>query len=267
MNKVKKLIRAAGLILKRPYLLNKVLDDESVWKQQVKKIRQQESLPELRLVELSDQNEWSVKPFAFMEGGSLPTDLALLKMLASKFDSCQYFEIGTWRGESVANVATVASECVTLNLPAKAMLESGKSEDYVDQHAMFSDGLPNVVHLEGDSAEFDFSALVKQFDLVFIDGDHHYESIKRDTRNVFRHLVHENSIVVWHDYAWQPGNIRFETLAAILDGIPEGKESNLFAVRNTLCAIYHPGISKGNEASVIAKRDEAFEINLRLPSK
>ena len=267
MNKIKKLIRAIGLILKRPYLLNKLLDDESVWILQVKKQWQLESLPELKFNELSDLKEWTVKPFSFMEGGSLSTDLALLKILASKFESCRYFEIGTWRGESVANVAEVASECVTLNLPGQTMLDDGRTPGYVNQHAMFSHGLPNIVHLEGDSATFDYEALVKKFDLVFIDGDHHYKSIKRDTQNVFRHLVHENSIVVWHDYAWQPGNVRYETLAAILDGIPEEKSGNLFAVRNTLCAIYHPGITKGHEASVIAKKDEAFEINLRLPLK
>ena len=86
MNKIKKLIRAIGLILKRPYLLNKVLDDESVWILQVKKQWQLESLPELKLNELSDLKEWTVKPISYMEGGSLSTDLALLKILATKLE-------------------------------------------------------------------------------------------------------------------------------------------------------------------------------------
>src|SRR5438067_9857090 len=44
-----------------------------------------------------------IEPYAFLEGGSLISDLMLLKALARKFHPCTYLEIGTWRGESVAN--------------------------------------------------------------------------------------------------------------------------------------------------------------------
>ena len=99
--------------------------------------------------------------------------------------------------------------------------------------------------------------------LIFIDGDHHFESIKQDTQNVFKHLVHDQSIVVWHDYAWQPGNVRYETLAAIMGGVPEAFHKNLYAVRNTLCAISHPGDLRSQKPSVVAKMDEAFEVRLK----
>jgi predicted O-methyltransferase YrrM len=264
MTKIKKLFRAIGLILGKPYLLNKVLDDESLWRQKVKRLLQDQKLPEVKLAALSDHDEWSVKPFSFMEGGSLPTDLALLKTLASKFKSCRYFEIGTWRGESVANVAEVAAECVTLNLPDSAMREAGLTEEYINQHGMFSKGISNIVHVEADSAVFDFSGLVKKFDLIFIDGDHHFDSIRRDTENVFKHLVHDRSIVVWHDYAWQPGNVRYETLAAILEGVSAEKHNSLYAVRNTLCAIYYPQNIEAAEPSAVANKNEAFEVDIRF---
>lgn len=263
MNKIQKLFKALGIIITRPYLLNKILDDNDTWKSTVKREYGNTALEEIKLSDLMKGEEVSIKPFAFMEGGSLPTDLALLKVLAEGIDDCDYFEIGTWRGESVANVADVAASCITLNLAVKSMQEMGLSKDYIEQHAMFSRGLTNVIHLEGNSLEYDFAGLNTKYDLIFIDGDHHYDSIKQDTKNVFSNLVHENTIVVWHDYAWQPGNIRYETMAAILAGIPEEFKNRLFAVRNTLCAIYYPGTIKSEEASIIAKTNEAFEVKLK----
>ena len=265
MNKLTKLIKAIGLIIRKPYLLNKIIDNNDAWQGKVQQeYGIKDGLHELAFRDLSKGAEVKVKPFAFLEGGSLPTDLALLRILATGIQGCKYFEIGTWRGESVANVAEVAAECTTMNLPADSMQELGLAEDYIQQHAMFSRDLLHVIHLQENSLEFDFSVLDKKYDLIFIDGDHHYESIKKDTENVFAHLLHDKSIVVWHDYAWQPGNVRYETLAAILSGVPVKNRSKLYAVRNTLCAIYYPGEANSQKPSVVAKLDEAFEVSLKV---
>lgn len=263
MEKLRKIIKAFRLLLAKPYLLNKIIDDNEVWVNKVEREFGIRALPEIKLRDLNNDGV-SVKPFAFMEGGSLPTDLALLKILAAGFDQCNYFEIGTWRGESVANVAEVATACTTMNLSVAEMKQKEMPQEYIDQHAMFSNGLVNVTHLEGNSLDHDFAGMNKKFDLVFIDGDHHYGSIKKDTENVFRHLVHDRSIVVWHDYAWQPSNVRHETMTAILSGVPEQLHKDLYAVRNTLCAVYYPGEVRTYDASVIAQEDEAFEIDIKF---
>lgn len=262
MSKLQKLIRAAGLLLKKPYLINNVINDDDDWKRRVERSYGIARLPEVGLRQLMAGREIKVSPFAFMEGGSLPTDLALLRILAMSFADCSYFEIGTWRGESVANVAEAASSCTTLNLSAQQMKEAGFAEQYLRQHGMYSSGLPNVRQIDGNSLEFDFSSLGKKYDLVFIDGDHHYESILSDTKNVFKHLLHDESIVVWHDHAWQPGNIRYETLAAILEGVPGHLHAHLFEVRNTLCAIYYPGKISSGAASSVARPDEVFTVKI-----
>jgi len=263
MNKFKKLLKASGRLLRKPYLINKIIDDNDVWKKRVEKDFGIHALAEIKLQDLMQGEEVAVKPFSFMEGGSLPTDLALLRLLAKLFDQCKYFEIGTWRGESVANVAEVASDCITMNLSVQEMESLKMPQEYIDQHAMFSHGIPNVTHLEGNSLKYDFSGFNTKFDLIFIDGDHHHESIKKDTENVFTHLIHKNSIVVWHDYAWQPSNIRYETMLAILEGVPKEYQQNIYSVRNTLCAIYHPGGMKSYTASSIARKDEAFTVTLK----
>jgi predicted O-methyltransferase YrrM len=176
--------------------------------------------------------------FAFLDGGSLPTDIALLKSLSKQFERCKYFEIGTWRGESVVNVAENSEECYTLNLSKLEMLLIGLDGKYADLHGFFSKNKDNITHLTGNSLTFDFKGIGKKFDLIFIDGSHHFEFVKNDTEKIFKHLIHDNSIIVWHDYSYTPEKLRPEVLAAILDGTPSEYRKYLYHVSNTLCAIF-----------------------------
>ncbi len=238
LNKLNKLGTLFQLLLKEPKLLLKILEADERWKFYSQNNGYPPALPVIDIQHLLPRAELSLNTYSFLDGGSLITDLLLLKALAKRFDDCTYFEIGTWRGESVCNVADVAKACYTLNLPSEEMRAFGLSESYIDQYAFFSKDTPNIIHLEGNSKHFDFSSLGKQFDLIFIDGDHHYEMVKNDTEKVFAHLVHENSIVVWHDYAFSPEKIRYEVLSGIWEGIPEELRTHLYHVSNTKCAIF-----------------------------
>jgi hypothetical protein len=205
----------------------------------------------------------TVQPFAFREGGSLPTDLALLRGLARALPACRYFEIGTWRGESAANVAAVAATVHTLNLAAEEMRVLGQSERYIELHGFFSRSLPNVQHLHGNSATFDLAGLGQQFDLIFIDGDHHYEAVRTDTRRVFEHLVHPRTLVVWHDTARQPGQPRWEVLAGIMAGLPAGAGGQLVQVENTLCALYSPTPLVAHPPNPLADPQPHFTLHIQ----
>ena len=183
----------------------------------------------------------TVAPFAFGDGGSLPTDLLLLRALAREHAGCRYFEIGTWRGESAANVAAEATTVHTLNLSPAEMRALHLPERYIELHGYFSQPVLNVTHLHGNSATFDLAGLQASagpFDLIFIDGDHRYAAVQRDTARVFEHLVGPNTVVVWHDASRQPGYPRWEVLAGLLDGLPPGLPGQLVQVGNTLCALY-----------------------------
>lgn len=247
MGKAGKLFRALKSILSHPSLLNHVLDDNDEWRKRVEaEFSEIKQLPVIELFDVITTDFNTVSPYSFLSGGSMPTDLLLLKGLAGKFDKCRYFEIGTWRGESVANVSTVAEACVTVDLPESEKRKLGFGDEYIKEYARYSVNLPNVEHLQANTKELDFATLGK-FDLVFIDGDHHYDLIKRDTVNVMQHLIHEKSIIVWHDYAFHPEQVRFETLKAILDSIPKQFHSRLYFVKNTLCAVYLPEFQKNQE--------------------
>lgn len=257
MKKISKLFKALSLILKRPYLLNKVLDDAEVNRAEVARDHGlPEGLPAIDICELLPGFSETVDPFCYLDGGSTPIDLALLKGLARQLPSCNYFEIGTWRGESVANIASVATHCTTLNLPDEEMIRLGLSRNYVQLHRFFSAGLENVTHLQADSQTFDFKSLGQAFDLVFIDGDHHYESVKNDTKNAFSLLRNEHSVIVWHDYGHTPADVRWDVLRGILDGTPAAMRKNLYRVSNTLCAVY-------TTATVNPYRQEAVETPVK----
>ena len=114
----------------------------------------------------------------------------------------------------------------------------GMHPSTIESHRLFSKNLKNVTHLRGDSRSFDFGQLKKKFDLLFIDGDHHYDIVKSDTQNIFKHLVHAKSIVVWHDYGFHPDQVRYEVMAAILDGIGPERTGRVYHVAHTKSAIF-----------------------------
>lgn len=249
MSKFKKLISVFVDILKQPSLLNIINDRNENWKKKIKLKHPNYSngFPILPIDKLSQDKELEVHPYSFLDGGSLPTDLGLLKLLAKQYNAKNYFEIGTWRGESAANIAPLVNKCYTLNLSKEELKQMDKSDEYINMHRFYSNGIPNINHLEGNSLNYDFDSLKTKFDLIFIDGDHHYNGVKNDTVRVFKHLVHEKSIVVWHDYAFSPENIRHEVFHGILDGLPDNVKQNIYHVSNTLCAVYIPNIDNSIE--------------------
>lgn len=241
MSKIGKALRALSWILRKPILLNRVLDDEDSWQLYVEKnFDYPGGLPVVTMDQLGISKAVSLGPMTFLDGGSLPTDMMLLAGLAELSESCRYFEIGTWRGESVANVSSRCKECFTLSLSDEEMRSMGMHENTISSHRHFSQDLENVTHLRGDSRKYDFASLDRKFDLIFIDGDHHYDSIVSDTKNVFHHLAHENSVVVWHDYGFFPDKVRYEVMAAILDGAGEERSKQIYHVAHTKSAIFYP---------------------------
>ncbi len=268
MNKILKALKAISLILQKPYLLNNIIEDESVWKQYVqKKYSLSKGLPVIKITDLFPGFNETVKPYAYLDGATLPVDIALLKALARKYKVKHYFEIGTWRGESVANVATIVPDCVTLNLPDLEILELGMSEDYVKMHRVFSSGISNIKHLEGNSHHFGFNPYFQQYDMVFVDGDHHYESIVQDTKTAFKLIEDEHKIIVWHDYALEPETVRWSVMAGILDGCPPEKRKNIYHISNTLCAIYLNEDIASSWLAINAQPSLFFEIDIKAIQK
>jgi predicted O-methyltransferase YrrM len=208
------------------------------YKKQLIKNNFQIQLPTLDLLDLFNGSfESDLDNYTYLENTSTALDLALLKELARNIKDCNYFEIGSLRGESLFNVSQVSKQCTSLTLSQAQMKQFNFKPTLLKSANMFNDSLKNLTLIEDNSLTYDFSKLGK-FDLIFVDGDHTYEGVKSDTANVFKHLIHDNSIIVWHDYTYTPETVRHEVLAGILDGIPASDHNFLYHVSNTMCAIY-----------------------------
>ena len=265
MTKLQKIIKAISLLIKKPSLVNLIVNSDYFWKKHlINHHNKITSLPIIEIDELIPNFNESLNTFSFLGGGSMPTDIVLLKGLAKQINNCSYFEIGTWRGESAINVAEVANECYTLNLSKQEILELGLPKKYADLHGFFSKDKDNIYHICGNSINFDFKSLNQKFDLIFIDGNHKYDFVKNDTQKIFEHLVHNNTIVVWHDYAYTPELIRPEVLAGILDGIPTQYKNNLYQVSNSMCAIYINKQFKTSDFESPITPTKNFRLNIKI---
>jgi hypothetical protein len=235
-----KLIKGLILLIRKPFLINLVINNQFVYKENVLKEFPQlkDGFPMLDFLSLFPNFKETIYPFSFLEGGSMITDLSLLKGMVKKQDNCTYFEIGTWRGESVSNVADSAKQCYTLNLTDEDLKKLGCNEEYVGQQAFYSKNIKNIEHLKGNSFDFDFLPYFKKCDVVFVDGNHEYESVLNDTKIAFKLLKDDNSVIIWHDYANTPAEIRWDVLKGIYDGTPKDMKEKLYCISNTLCAVY-----------------------------
>ena len=268
MSRLSVALQALRSLARTPSLLNHVIaGDVAEWQRRALAHAGRQltarGLPMVPLATFLSPVDTTVRPFAFREGGSLPTDLLLLRALARRVPGCRYLEIGTWRGESAANAAEVAAEVFTLNLSDDEIRALGLPERYISLHGFFSKPLPNVRHLHGNSATYDFAALGGPFDVIFIDGDHRYEAVRIDTKRVFKHLVGPDTTVVWHDASRQPGEPRWEVLAGLLDGLPATATGQLVQIENTLCALYSPTPLPAQVPDPLADPTTWFEVTLQ----
>jgi hypothetical protein len=221
-------------------------------------------LKTLDLLELCPDFEEEVNPYSFLYGTSPVIDIALLKALARRSKPCHYLEIGSWRGESLANVASVADQCVSVSLSAQDLKDRGYPDRCAQILLCYAQSLPNVRFIAHDSRTFDFASLEQAFDLVFIDGDHSYRGVLADTRNAFGLLRDQNSMIVWHDCMEMYEKPRWDVIAAIVDGTPPDKRNSLFHVSNTLCIVYLPqgGTLEPRYCSYPAVPNKCFKVTI-----
>jgi len=175
---------------------------------------------------------------------------------------CRYLEIGSWRGESMANVASVAGQCVALTLPAAEMAKFGYPPAVIASEGQFIKQLPNVRTIHHNSQTYDFSAMRRSFDLIFIDGDHTQAGVAIDTRNAFPLLRDENSVIVWHDYGLTPETVNAAVFAGIRDGCTAEQLQHVYHVSNTLCAMYTLKPVKAQIADFPAQPTKLFDVRL-----
>lgn len=266
MNKIKLIVPFLKILFTEPGILFKSLFHtvrKTECKNEVKRKYGITSLPEIDLLELFPGFTETVDPFSHLYGTSLPIDIAVLKLFARQFPDCDYLEIGTWRGESVANVSQVARQCVTVSLSNADMDKIGWGEPFQRVQKFYSKNIPNIKHVEANSLTYDFSQLNRKFDLIFVDGDHSYEGVRSDTVKVFDLLKNENSIILWHDYVANYEQVEWEVLAGILDGTPADKREKVYHISNTLFAVYMNSAVRSKPFIFPGYPDKNFSLTIK----
>jgi hypothetical protein len=222
---IRKGIELVRIALMQPQLLKSALHENGYWKEKFHR-RYGHTRP-LQVVDLSEivPDEAVLQSYTFLGGSSMVTDLLLLKHLAKRKEVTTYFEIGTWRGESLEAVLPDVSHAFSLDTLSRA------------QRGVLVNDTGKVTWLIGDSAQFDFSAVKQKSDLIFIDGNHAYEYVRNDTEAILQYIAHDQSVIVWHDYGYDPEEIRWEVYNGILDAISPELHKDLYHVRHTKCAV------------------------------
>ena len=265
MRRTNMALKIIGNIARHPKRLFSVSDtlfDEDKRNYVIKRYGLEFGLPTIDMLDLFPSFKVTVDPYSFLADTSETIDIAILKALAQTYDHCSYLEIGSWRGESLANVASIADECISISFSDEEMRQHGFSEKFRQNNRFFSKDLKNVTHIGHNSLTFDFSSFMKKMDLVFVDGDHSYEGVKLDTQNAFKLLRNHSSTIVWHDYTFNTETVRWTILAGILDGCPKEKRGNLYHVSNTNCAIYTEEKFKTSFATYPQTPNKKFTVTI-----
>ena len=186
---------------------------------------------------LLQQHRLSLKELTFIPGGSGVLDYMFLKQIALISKCKEYMEIGTYIGESINIITDCCEKLYSVTLPkesVKSYFINSKNPDYMERLS----NNKKITHYYMDSKLFDYSKHADTIDLYFIDGDHSYMGVYRDTRNIFR-VKKEDAIVIWHDFKLGQNEYRAEVISAVYDVLGKDFE-NVYVTDNNMCGIYIP---------------------------
>ena len=264
--KFKKIVNATLKTIKNliinPASIFLVLGDQTPYKKYLKKKYNIEQLKTVDINTFLTEKKSKIENYTFLDGSSLITDLALLRSMARSLPHCEYLEIGTWRGESIINVAKEAKHCTSINLSPDDIVKLGYEKEYADLHSCLIKNVGNITQVYANSLSFDFASLNKKFDLIFVDGDHNYETVKSDSAKVFQLLQNDDSMIVWHDCGFNPETPRHSVIAGILDGVPAETHANIYHISNSICAVYTKKQVTAAYQSKYIKPDKVFNVSI-----
>jgi len=171
--------------------------------------------------------------------------LACLALFTKAIQPMRIFEIGTFRGRTALNFALNApdeAEVYTLDLPpddrCDAQSQTNASDATIISESRTgceyrgTDVEHKITQLYGDSRTFDFSPYFGEIDLVYVDGAHDYEAVRRDSSNAIA-MLRPGGYVLWDEFC-NYGDYN-DVTRAIVDTIPE---NGFVHLANTQLAVY-----------------------------
>ena len=136
--------------------------------------------------------------------------MALVKLVRAR----TIFEFGTYLGIQTLNIAVNFPETTiyTLDLDEASVLGMQQSahdrpltQTQLEYHGRLAflktPHEKRITRLYGDSNKYDFSGLLNQMDLIYVDGGHDPGTLDSDTKNAFKMLSQgQAACIAWHDH-------------------------------------------------------------------
>ncbi len=132
---------------------------------------------------------------------------SLVKLLRPK----RLFEFGTFEGRTTLQLALNSPEdalIYTVDLPDNP-LPTRYTRAYPDEASRRAGPVGHcysccpeaskIRQVLGDSATLDYSEVEGKIDFIFVDGDHSYDYVRRDSENAFK-MLSPTGLILWHDY-------------------------------------------------------------------
>ncbi len=120
-------------------------------------------------------------------------------------------EIGSYIGASACCLGAAAKKTKCTQILCidtwnnDAMTEGNRDtwKEFLANTSNFSEFIVPIRGLSSDVVQ-DVRRISSSIDLLFIDGDHSYDSVRSDWQ-IYKTFLKSGSIVVFHDYAWAEG--------------------------------------------------------------
>lgn len=167
-----------------------------------------------------------------------PTECLILCAITKHLNPKNILEIGTYDGNTALNLAANSPEdstITTVDLPkdynqkldAPDIMTNITDRNIVASQYKNTKYENKIKQIFCDSAKLDYNNL-PHFDIIFIDGCHNYNYVKKDTENALNHTK-KGGLIIWHDYGMT------EDVSKVVDQTSE--KIKIKAIRGTRLAI------------------------------
>jgi predicted O-methyltransferase YrrM len=151
------------------------------------------------------------KKYKWNYGDVFSPNIPIWEKIVSKFNAINYLEIGSFEGRSAVFIGELKN---TNSIMAVDTFQG--SDEYQGMNELLDTNFDkvfenfkinidlinkkNINYLKDTSDNF-FKKNKNTYNLIYIDGSHHYDNVKKDFVNSYEHLE-KNGIIIMDDFLW-----------------------------------------------------------------
>ncbi len=160
---------------------------------------------------------------------NIPSWLYIFNKFSLMNKKIDALEIGSYEGRSsnflLKTLENMSLTCVDTFEPFHELQEKN-NEKFKKVYENFKRNTMNFssrLNIVKNTSDFFFESNKKKFNLIYVDGSHEFEYVKRDASNAFR-ILDKNGIMIFDDFLWhhkQP--LKLSITYAILEFLNQNK--------------------------------------------